>query len=68
MYTIFLFGNNKWKGPFRYLFFFSACFQVANAAKRNASAVLIYPDTTDDSIGDAIPLFGHVCGQFVQCN
>ncbi|AWP04483.1 putative transferrin receptor protein 1 [Scophthalmus maximus] len=34
--------------------------KVANAAKLNASAVLIYPDPTDYSIGDNTPLFGHV--------
>uniref|UniRef100_A0A4W6C2U3 Transferrin receptor protein 1 n=1 Tax=Lates calcarifer TaxID=8187 RepID=A0A4W6C2U3_LATCA len=34
--------------------------KVANAAKMNASAVLIYPDPTDYSIGDNTPLFGHV--------
>ncbi|XP_030607287.1 transferrin receptor protein 1-like isoform X2 [Archocentrus centrarchus] len=34
--------------------------KVANAAKMNASAVLIYPDPTDYSIGEDTPLFGHV--------
>ncbi|XP_028284343.1 transferrin receptor protein 1-like [Parambassis ranga] len=34
--------------------------KVANAAKMNASAVLIYPDPTDYSIGGDTPLFGHV--------
>ncbi|XP_040910444.1 transferrin receptor protein 1-like isoform X2 [Toxotes jaculatrix] len=34
--------------------------KVANAAKVNASAVLIYPDPTDYSIGDRTALFGHV--------
>ncbi|XP_022049166.2 transferrin receptor protein 1 isoform X1 [Acanthochromis polyacanthus] len=34
--------------------------KVANAAKMNASAVLIYPDPTDYSIGDATQMFGHV--------
>lgn len=34
--------------------------QVANAAKMNASAVLIYPDPDDYSIEADIQLFGHV--------
>ncbi|XP_030607288.1 transferrin receptor protein 1-like [Archocentrus centrarchus] len=34
--------------------------KVANAAKMNASAVLIYPDPTDYSIGEDTPLYGHV--------
>uniref|UniRef100_A0A3P9BPI7 Transferrin receptor protein 1 n=1 Tax=Maylandia zebra TaxID=106582 RepID=A0A3P9BPI7_9CICH len=34
--------------------------KVANAAKVNASAVLIYPDPADYSIGESTPLFGHV--------
>uniref|UniRef100_A0A668RGK9 Transferrin receptor protein 1 n=1 Tax=Oreochromis aureus TaxID=47969 RepID=A0A668RGK9_OREAU len=34
--------------------------KVANAAKVNASAVLIYPDPADYSIGESSPLFGHV--------
>ncbi|GAA6222464.1 transferrin receptor protein 1-like [Lates japonicus] len=34
--------------------------KVANAAKMNASAVLIYADPVDYSIGDDTPLFGHV--------
>ncbi|XP_044076872.1 transferrin receptor 1a isoform X2 [Siniperca chuatsi] len=34
--------------------------KVANAAKMNASAVLIYPDPADYSIGDTTQLFGHV--------
>ncbi|XP_071346594.1 transferrin receptor protein 1-like [Trachinotus anak] len=34
--------------------------KVANAAKLNASAVLIYADPTDYSIGDTTQLFGHV--------
>ncbi|XP_008293079.1 transferrin receptor protein 1 [Stegastes partitus] len=34
--------------------------KVANAAKMNASAVLIYPDPSDYSIGDTTQLFGHV--------
>ncbi|XP_071383486.1 transferrin receptor protein 1-like [Centroberyx affinis] len=34
--------------------------KVANAAKMNASAVLIYPDPADYSIGDDTQLFGHV--------
>uniref|UniRef100_A0A665UWP6 Transferrin receptor protein 1 n=1 Tax=Echeneis naucrates TaxID=173247 RepID=A0A665UWP6_ECHNA len=34
--------------------------KVANAAKLNASAVLIYADPTDYSIGDSTQLFGHV--------
>ncbi|XP_035993854.1 transferrin receptor protein 1 [Fundulus heteroclitus] len=34
--------------------------KVANAAKMNASAVLIYPDPTDYSIGDKTELYGHV--------
>ena len=38
------------------LIFFSFCLQVANAAKMNASAVLIYAD----SIGENTQLFGHV--------
>ncbi|KAG7227304.1 hypothetical protein INR49_000308, partial [Caranx melampygus] len=34
--------------------------KVANAAKMNASAVLIYADPTDYSIGDTTQLYGHV--------
>ncbi|KAI3375219.1 hypothetical protein L3Q82_021726, partial [Scortum barcoo] len=34
--------------------------KVANAAKMKASAVLIYPDPADYSIGDNTELFGHV--------
>lgn len=34
--------------------------KVANAAKMNASAVLIYPDNDDYSISESTPLFGHV--------
>lgn len=34
--------------------------QVANAAKVNASAVLIYPDPADYSLEDGAQLFGHV--------
>uniref|UniRef100_A0A8C2X7Z9 Transferrin receptor protein 1 n=1 Tax=Cyclopterus lumpus TaxID=8103 RepID=A0A8C2X7Z9_CYCLU len=34
--------------------------KVANAAKMGASAVLIYPDPADYSIGDSTALFGHV--------
>ncbi|KAL6104165.1 tfrc [Pungitius sinensis] len=34
--------------------------KVANAAKMGASAVLIYPDPADYSIGDSTQLFGHV--------
>ncbi|XP_042285964.1 transferrin receptor protein 1-like [Thunnus maccoyii] len=34
--------------------------KVANAAKMNASAVLIYADLADYSIGDTTQLFGHV--------
>uniref|UniRef100_A0A3Q3F7D1 Transferrin receptor protein 1 n=1 Tax=Kryptolebias marmoratus TaxID=37003 RepID=A0A3Q3F7D1_KRYMA len=34
--------------------------KVANAAKMNASAVLIYPDPTDYSFGDQTDLYGHV--------
>lgn len=34
--------------------------QVANAARLNASAVLIYPDPQDYPIGDTVELFGHV--------
>ncbi|XP_022611050.1 transferrin receptor protein 1-like [Seriola dumerili] len=34
--------------------------KVANAAKMNASAVLIYADPLDYSIGDTTQLFGHV--------
>lgn len=34
--------------------------QVANAAKLNASAVLIYPDPEDYSLEDSAELFGHV--------
>ncbi|XP_042070236.1 transferrin receptor 1a [Haplochromis burtoni] len=34
--------------------------KVANAAKVNASAVLIYPDPADYLIGESTPLFGHV--------
>uniref|UniRef100_A0A669DAD4 Transferrin receptor protein 1 n=1 Tax=Oreochromis niloticus TaxID=8128 RepID=A0A669DAD4_ORENI len=34
--------------------------KVANAAKVNASAVLIYPDPADYSIDESSPLFGHV--------
>lgn len=41
-------------------FFVSFCLQVANAAKMGASAVLIYPDPADYSIGDSTALFGHV--------
>ncbi|XP_041848167.1 transferrin receptor protein 1-like [Melanotaenia boesemani] len=34
--------------------------KVANAVKMNASAVLIYPDHTDYSIGEDTDLYGHV--------
>ncbi|XP_039998898.1 transferrin receptor 1a [Xiphias gladius] len=34
--------------------------KVANAAKMNASAVLICPDPNDYSVGDTTQLFGHV--------
>uniref|UniRef100_A0A671UJZ2 Transferrin receptor protein 1 n=1 Tax=Sparus aurata TaxID=8175 RepID=A0A671UJZ2_SPAAU len=34
--------------------------KVANAAKMNAAAVLIYPEPTDYPIGDTTELFGHV--------
>ncbi|KAG7227305.1 hypothetical protein INR49_000309, partial [Caranx melampygus] len=34
--------------------------KVANAAKMNASAVLIYADPTDYSMGDTTQLYGHV--------
>ncbi|XP_047445595.1 transferrin receptor protein 1-like isoform X2 [Mugil cephalus] len=34
--------------------------KVANAAKLNASAVLIYPDPTDYSFGETTELYGHV--------
>ncbi|XP_038134815.1 transferrin receptor 1a [Cyprinodon tularosa] len=34
--------------------------KVANAAKMNASAVLIYPDPSDYSFGDNTELYGHV--------
>ncbi|KAM9844896.1 transferrin receptor protein 1-like isoform 2-T2 [Aulostomus maculatus] len=34
--------------------------KVANAAKVNASAVLIYPDFSDKAIGDNTHFFGHV--------
>uniref|UniRef100_UPI0037E86FED transferrin receptor protein 1-like n=1 Tax=Semicossyphus pulcher TaxID=241346 RepID=UPI0037E86FED len=34
--------------------------KVANAAKMNASAVLIYPDPTAYSMAESTPLFGHV--------
>ncbi|XP_013869286.1 transferrin receptor protein 1 [Austrofundulus limnaeus] len=34
--------------------------KVANAAKMNASAVLIYPDASDYSLGEDIELYGHV--------
>lgn len=34
--------------------------KVANAAKMNASAVLIFPDTDDNSFGDNTQLYGHV--------
>uniref|UniRef100_A0A8C6LGJ5 Transferrin receptor protein 1 n=1 Tax=Nothobranchius furzeri TaxID=105023 RepID=A0A8C6LGJ5_NOTFU len=34
--------------------------KVANAAKVNASAVLIYPDPADYSIGETTDLYGHV--------
>lgn len=34
--------------------------KVANAAKMNASAVLIFPDTDDNSLADTTDLFGHV--------
>ncbi|XP_068604482.1 transferrin receptor 1a isoform X2 [Brachionichthys hirsutus] len=34
--------------------------KVANAAKMNASAVLIYPDPADYSFADTTQLFGHV--------
>lgn len=39
------------------------CLQVANAAKMNASAVLIYPDRADYNIGPTTQLYGHVSGQ-----
>ncbi|XP_068427212.1 transferrin receptor 1a [Clinocottus analis] len=38
----------------------SAAEKVANAAKMGASAVLMYPDPDDYSIGDSTALFGHV--------
>lgn len=34
--------------------------QVANAARMKASAVLIYPDPADYSIGENTELYGHV--------
>lgn len=34
--------------------------QVANAAKQNASAVLIYPDPEDYPLEAGTELFGHV--------
>ncbi|XP_037538027.1 transferrin receptor protein 1 [Nematolebias whitei] len=34
--------------------------KVANAAKMNASAVLIYPDPSESSVGDDTDLYGHV--------
>ncbi|CAK6952118.1 transferrin receptor protein 1-like [Scomber scombrus] len=34
--------------------------KVANAAKMNASAVLIYPDRADYNIGESTQLYGHV--------
>uniref|UniRef100_A0AAQ5XMU7 Transferrin receptor protein 1 n=1 Tax=Amphiprion ocellaris TaxID=80972 RepID=A0AAQ5XMU7_AMPOC len=34
--------------------------KVANAAKMNASAVLIYPDPIDYTIGESTQMFGHV--------
>lgn len=34
--------------------------QVANAARLNASAVLVYPDPADYSLQDNVELFGHV--------
>lgn len=34
--------------------------QVANAARMNASAVLIYPDPSDYSIKEHTELYGHV--------
>ncbi|XP_073347503.1 transferrin receptor protein 1-like [Pagrus major] len=34
--------------------------KVANAAKMNAAAVLIYPDPSDYSFGDTTELYGHV--------
>lgn len=38
---------------------------MANAAKCNASAVLIYPDPVNYDINDDTALFGHVsCGTF----
>lgn len=36
---------------------------MANAAKLNASAVLIYPDPEDYSFEDTTELFGHVSEQ-----
>lgn len=46
---------------------FTSCFttpgfttQVANAAKLNASAVLIYPDPEDYPLEVGMELFGHV--------
>lgn len=36
------------------------CLQVANAAKMGASAVLIYPDPTDNTIDENTELYGHV--------
>lgn len=52
--VIFGFGFCNKNNPFR-----SFCVQVANAARKNASAVLIYPDFDDDSILTT-QLYGHV--------
>lgn len=43
-----------------FLLFFFSFFQVANAADRGASAVLIYPDEADyNYVADTV-LYGHV--------
>lgn len=45
---------------FCFVFFFLPFFQVANAADRGASAVLIYPDEADyNYVADTV-LYGHV--------
>lgn len=43
-----------------FCFFLVLLRQVANAAKVNASAVLIYPDPDDFEFEDTTELFGHV--------
>lgn len=45
---------------FFFFFFLFSFFQVANAADRGASAVLIYPDEADyNYVADTV-LYGHV--------